>query len=117
MGISEWAYAPYLPKNSPESHHFSKVAAKSLRRTDLVVRCTAIKYTACRKSVCAVKKFVECYSVCPMTKPEALLIPAANPECGSEGRKRCEGPFHQNGTLIAGKSYGALACHQIAMMF
>ena len=102
-----------MKKSNPKAYQHFKGAIGF--KGGAALRCRVGKHTACRGSRCAVKKTVECHSVCPIKKTHnADWTLAKNTEKCKNGHKFCEGTY----TTKDGKthSWGAFACRQIAMM-
>jgi len=105
-----------LPKDSPVHKHFKEAQGA---HNKAVVRCLVAKHSACREGQCAVKKSVQCHSVCKRKKYDynketGIRNPSHTKDCGAVGKKLCEGHY----TDADGKkqSFGAVACREIAMM-
>ena len=105
-----------LPKNSPAHKHFKEAQGKWGYG---VVRCLVTKHTACRQGNCAVKKHVQCHSVCKRVGENYNgkideYVPGLTKDCGEVGKELCKGNYTDaNGTT---HHYGAIACRNVAMM-
>ena len=113
-----------IPKDGVDSaayKHFQKLLPGSVPLGLSVVRCLVTKHTSCRQRNCAVKKSVQCHSICERTKKAATLdrklkanVASHTEDCGEGGKKLCDGYYTD--TNGAKQSFGAFACRQVAMM-
>ena len=105
-----------LPENSPAYKHFEKAQGDNGHS---VVRCLVTKHSACRQGNCAVKKRVQCHSVCKRAKKDwdekiEDYVPGLTKDCyGKGGKELCNGYYTVNGTK---HHFGAIACRDVAMM-
>ena len=107
-----------LGEGHPVYEHFKKAMGKL---DHSVVRCLVRKHTACRQGNCAVKKSVQCHSVCPRKRGKDfddklnVYVPGLTKDChGEGGEKFCEG--HYTDEHGEKQSFGAIACGQVAIM-
>merc|ERR1719247_4004921 len=123
LGVSAEVFWPrMLPKGSKERRHFSVLDKRWGKFGAAVARCKIVKYTACRRGHCAVKKHVRCHSVCPL-RPGKFTSGkwkgygkdwnrgSNTPDCGKHGRSLCKGGYKNNATKTW-VSFGAIACRQ-----
>merc|ERR1712094_156707 len=107
FGLAKEHLAVYtLPKNSPAYRHFIKQSNKA---GWAFAHCMISKHVICRSKRCAVRKSAQCLSVCPAVHNVEVR------RCGAAGRRSCQGGWIDSVTKKS-HSFGAVACHKIAMV-